>query len=556
MRRNNLKSLRKFERLEDRRMMVGDIDFENGVFTIDGGNYDDRADVRIEADSQGVQRVFIDLFAKDSGGDIDDHDDSRPLSNVTKIVFNGFAGNDELHTYTQFAGVSLDNLVLEFHGGTNDDRLINPDIAGGIRTLGWGDAGNDSLEGGKYNDVFEGGTGDDSFYAHDGSDTFTYSGSGLGTDYISERVYSTTEADRDRLDFSNLAHSVNVNLAAAYPYGASTGQYAVNFAGTMIKLSSSAGIEDVIGSAYEDTITGNSRPNHLKGGNSGDDITGAAGNDTLEGGAGNDTYVYSGSSHGTDTIVEAAKADTDTLDFSNFGPTYLGLGVSVNIEAAYVGTNPLYAVNTPGTQIKLNDASGIENVIGSAYADTIIGNARDNYLFGGNEDDEITGGKGNDKLEGARGDDIYHFAGANLGTDEIVELANASNDGLRFSGMSYGITVDLALTVYGSGYAVNEPDFKLKLSNDTAIERVWGTDYDDVIFGNSRDNHLMGRGGYDNIFGFGGADYLHGGNDIDWLYTDALDEVYGGLGYDFFNYWNENGRSNPDPAHYKDWGVH
>jgi Ca2+-binding RTX toxin-like protein len=538
MRRNQLKSLRKFERLEDRRMMVGDIDFENGVFTIDGGNYDDRADVRIEADSQGVPRVFIDLFAKESGGDIDDHDENRPVSNVTKIIFNGFAGNDELHTYTQDAGVSLDHIVLEFHGGNDNDSLINPDLVGGLKTLAWGDAGNDRLDGGKYDDVFEGGTGDDTLYAFGGDDQYVFSGTGLGTDYISEDLFAAIEADRDTLDFSNLAHSVNVNLAAAYPYGASSGQYAVNYAGTMVKLSRSNGIENVVGTAFNDSITGNSRDNKL------------------DGRAGNDTYVFSGSSHGSDTIVEAAKSDTDTLDFSNFGPTYLGLGVSVNIEAAYVGTNPLYAVNYAGTQIKLSDASGIENVLGSAYSDTIIGNARDNYLFGGNEDDEITGGKGNDKLEGARGDDIYHFAGSALGTDEIIEVANAGNDGLRFSGMSYGITVDLGLTVYGSGYAVQETDLKLKLSNDTAIERVWGTDYDDIIFGNKRNNRLYGRDGHDNIFGFDGADYLHGGDGIDWLYTDALDEVYGGLGYDFFNYWNENGRSNPDPARYKDWGVH
>jgi hypothetical protein len=41
MRRNKFKSLRKFERLENRWMMAADIDLDDDVLTIEGTSYDD-----------------------------------------------------------------------------------------------------------------------------------------------------------------------------------------------------------------------------------------------------------------------------------------------------------------------------------------------------------------------------------------------------------------------------------------------------------------------------------------------------------------------------------
>ena len=64
-------------------------------------------------------------------------------------------------------------------------------------------------------------------------------------------------------------------------------------------------IENLIGSAFGDTLTGDSADNRLEA---------LAGDDTLEGGAGTDTYVFS-TGHGSDTIT-----DTDgkmTLRFEN-----------------------------------------------------------------------------------------------------------------------------------------------------------------------------------------------------------------------------------------------
>ena len=52
--------------------------------------------------------------------------------------------------------------------------------------------------------------------------------------------------------------------------------------------------------------------------------------------------------------------------------------------------------------LTLSDASGVENVIGSAFADNLTGNTLDNVLEGGVGDDTLAGGTGNDTYDFAR----------------------------------------------------------------------------------------------------------------------------------------------------------
>ena len=83
---------------------------------------------------------------------------------------------------------------------------------------------------------------------------------------------------------------------------------------------------------------------------------------------------------------------------------------------------------------------------------------------------------------------------------------------------------------------MNSTALRLRLATDTAIERVWGSQYGDTITGNSRNNTLKGLGGNDTIRGGVGADTLDGGADDDILLSDALDEaVFGGTGNDRFD---------------------
>src|SRR6185295_4676431 len=150
------------------------------------------------------------------------------------------------------------------------------------------------------------------------------------------------------------------------------------------------GIENLTGGAGADTLTGNANDNVLDGGAGNDVLIGGAGADTLTGGAGIDTASYAG----------AAAAVTANL------------------------ATP--AGNT-------GDAAGdiyntIENLTGSAFADTLIGDAGANALDGGGGDDVLIGGAGADALTGGFGIDTASYATA---TGSVVAslAAPAGNTG-------------------------------------------------------------------------------------------------------------------------------
>ena len=91
-----------------------------------------------------------------------------------------------------------------------------------------------------------------------------------------------------------------------------------------------AGIEDVVGSSFGNSITGNGVANTLDGGAGNDFLFGLAGDDTLIGGAGNDTLdggsnddlLFGGS--GGDSLTGGSGADT--FLFTNISDMSLGDG--------------------------------------------------------------------------------------------------------------------------------------------------------------------------------------------------------------------------------------
>src|SRR6478752_675275 len=81
------------------------------------------------------------------------------------------------------------------------------------------------------------------------------------------------------------------------------------------------------GGAGDDILVGGTGLDTLSGGDGDDVIEGRRGNDVLRGGPGSDAYrfVTSLTPLGADSIVEAANADFDRLDFSAFGPITVDL---------------------------------------------------------------------------------------------------------------------------------------------------------------------------------------------------------------------------------------
>lgn len=140
--------------------------------------------------------------------------------------------------------------------GTYNDTMTGGD---GNDTI-YGMAGDDTMSGGLGDNVMNGGSGNDTFVAAGGNDDIT-GGKGF-----------------DTLDYSQATQGVRVDLEAHAAEGFGSG--------------SVAGVEALVGSAFDDSLTGDKADNLLEGGAGNDLLRGGRGNDTLVGGEGSDTFQF------------------------------------------------------------------------------------------------------------------------------------------------------------------------------------------------------------------------------------------------------------------------
>ncbi|MCM8736710.1 tandem-95 repeat protein, partial [Azospirillum sp. A1-3] len=157
--------------------------------------------------------------------------------------------------------------------------------------------GNDSLEGGDGNDTVYGGAGKDTLVGGDGDDSLD---GGTDNDLLAGGLGNDTidgGAGNDTVTYADSATAVNANLATEV--GTGEGNDVLR------------NLENVTGSAFDDTITGNSGANILQGGGGKDTITGGAGTDTIRGGAGDDLSIFTvGTDGGTSSKPEQQDGDT------------------------------------------------------------------------------------------------------------------------------------------------------------------------------------------------------------------------------------------------------
>ena len=236
--------------------------------------------------------------------------------------------------------------------------------------------------------------------------------------------------------------------------------------------------------ALDETLTGASKADVLSGGDGNDTLIGLAGNDTLDGGNGDD-LLLGGS--GDNTLIGGAGTDT---------VSYADATVGVTVDLSITGAQ---ATGTGNDTI-----SGIENLVGSALADTLTGDAGANRIDGGAGDDTLSGGDGDDVLVGGAGNDTL--------------LGGAGIDTVDYSGATSGVTVNLTMTgaqVTGMG-------------DDTlgGIENLVGSAFGDTLTGDAGANRIEGGAGNDTISGGAGNDVLIGGEGSDTLfYGDLTDAV-------------------------------
>ncbi|WP_162299161.1 calcium-binding protein [Microvirga ossetica] len=249
---------------------------------------------------------------------------------------------------------------------------------GGTIKLG---SGNDTAYGGVEAEIFAGGEGNDSIDGGAGNDTVNY---------------------------SDATGGVSVDLSRTTSQAINGGQGS----DTLID------IENVIGSAHNDTLVG------------------STGNNTLNGGGGTDTVRYTGSS--------AAKVD---------------LRIQIAQPTGGYGSDMLI---------------GITNLEGGSGADRFIGNEAHNRLVGGSGSDTLIGGGGNDTLDGGSGEDMAEFSGGRAeykivhnadGTVTVEHLLGNSENGtdtlkdirlVKFADQTIALTNRAATNISLSSTSVSE----------------------------------------------------------------------------------------------------
>ncbi|NJC41648.1 hypothetical protein GGQ87_001906 [Brevundimonas alba] len=364
------------------------------------------------------------------------------LTDSVNEVLDGGSGIDTLDTRTWDGDYVIDmvsgatnygEIYTTFEnvitGGGNDTITGNAE-ANVIRT----NLGNDTLNGAGGNDVLAGGAGVDVLNGDGGIDTADYSTAAAGVNAQLNANKSTNDGDGGTDTFTS--------------------------------------IENLTGSAFNDTLIGDGGVNVLRGGLGTDTLLGLGGNDVLwggagalnalQGGAGDDTYVL----EAADTVTEFVGDGTDTVDARI--NTYV---LANNVENLIFG--------------------GVGNFAGT-------GNAAANVMSGGAGDDVLRGRGGADTMNGGGGLDTVDYTLAAAGATIRLDLQKATADG------------DGAIDTF------------------TSIENAIGSNFNDTIFGTAGDNVIQGGNGTDVLLGLGGNDILMGGS------GGAANQLQGGMGDDLY----------------------
>lgn len=414
---------------------------------LSGGAGDDRL-----AGKGGADRL-------DGGAGIDLADFSTGASAVTA----------DLATGTASGGVSL--VAIEGLIGSAFVDALN------------GDAGDNRLVGGKGADLING---------RDGLDTADYSGS---------------------------AAAVQVDLALSVQGGNG------DAAGDRL-----VSIEALVGSAFDDSLAGVGVAEEVYGGAGADRLEGRGGDDLLQGGAGADVLI---GGDGVDRVDYSANASAVSINLqtgtssggdaqgdrfdgiehfigTGFADTIVGDGADQILVGGAAGDRldgaggfdiVLYSGSAAGVKVNLatnilsggdaqgDSITGIEGVVGSAFADTLTGDANANRLEGGAGKDALDGGAGADVMIGGADDDSYVVDNAG---DQVIEVIGGGLDIVRTSLSSLTLADGVEdLSYAGSG-------------------GFSGT-------GNALDNSMYGKVGADALYGLDGDDKLVGGAGADLL---------------------------------------
>jgi len=391
-------------------------------------------------------------------------------------LLDGGAGHDlaSYATAKQAVRIHLELPALN-RGDAAGDTLISIEefelSAYGDTILG--DAGNDLVRGMAGNDLLEGGLGADSLFGGAGNDTLR---GGDGDDLLvggagADRIEGG--AGVDVASYADAAAGVAVYMSNKGNTGEASGDVLI-------------GVENLIGSAFNDTLSGDIGANLLTGGSGDDVLIGGAGGDWLDGGEGFDVAAY------TDATA------------------------AVWVDLA----DPALALGDAAGDVLI----GIEGLWGSAFADTLAGDSGANQIIGAAGTDQLSGRDGNDTLIGGSGADVMD--------------GGAGHDIASYATTKKAVLINLVLPELNRGDALGDSfvsieEFELSSASDTFI----GDAADNLVRGMSGNDKLDGGLGSDTLIGGSGKDTLRGGEGDDLLIGGtSADRLEGGAGIDTASY--------------------
>ena len=288
-----------------------------------------------------------------------------------------------------------------------------------------------------------------------------------------------------------------------------------------------------------------------------DIFNGGAGDDVIDGGkdeASGDMVLFSGDI--SEYLIEFAEDATNTtgdIIVSHVAPlanlagdgidrvrnveTFVFDDLEISVDDLRNGLE-IFAAGFTGV-VTRSDADERDFLIATAAGSGTDANGTGVVLNGGGGNDHLIGSRFQDALNGGIGDDVLdagpNFAGVRdeliggLGLDEATFAASTRANGER---------ADL-------GAAEGRATLFTSTASFTSIERIEGSDFDDLIFGRDIQNidddaangtyveRLAGGAGSDLLRGFGGADRLEGNEGSDILIGDGgANQLLGGVGDD------------------------
>lgn len=463
-------------------------------------------------------------------------------------------------------------------GGPGNDVIYG----GSGHDIIYGDAGNDTVHGGRGSDVIFGGRGDDILTGGRAGHNVIYGGAGDDQLNGGRGDYNVLHGGLgiDILRGGGGSHDI---LDGGYGWdvlnGGSGTDNTASFA-TMPRSGRKGGgvwaslkahmaygdghdklrrIENLEGSAFNDTLIGNGHANKLYGGPGNDTLIGGGGADELNGGPGLnrcrggsphlregcggrrergatvDVHFAAGIDPAAAGVVVAGGSKNDDVTASLDAPTETlkitaGRPVAVESPCTHEGTRltvalcpvgPLPRFLTvdlgPGNdhfrvvgsleglgEVRVDGGPGNDVIRGGPEEDLLEGGPGADRLYGGAGADALVGGPGGpDLLEGGPGGDLLAAGSA---CDGGALVGGGGRNDASFAEMPIQPGILVASLASGRAYVEGVPHcHPIRIIDARDLEGTMGPD---ILIGNSQGNHIIGQGGEDEMFGRGGNDVI------------------------------------------------